>query len=331
MTMHDRRALDSVPDHRWRDVAHRWSRHAEHAQVAPVKHEETVQLGRGAAEWRSVWACGLDSALTLMACDKSHCTNIALHADWVAIIAPTALDDTVRVNAWEADCAGFYFSASPDGYCAAGGGRAGLVLGLRRSRLAAACAALAGTDPDDIQMRDLEVQLGRDSAARLHAMLWAAIADSLKRPISEGRHALSQFWEEEIFERFADILVPLLRSGPLGRASALNALRIVRTAEAACADLALPPNMSDLCAAAGVGERWLRKCFMDVRGAPPAQYLLMRRLSAAHNRLLDPSAKNLSVKDVALSFGFMDSGRFAHYYRRMFGVNPSETLLLSQR
>ena len=324
------RAADGSLDERWREVAHRWRSHAEHARVPAVKQEETVQLGRGDAVWLSVWACGLDAVLTLMHCDTSHCTNVALYSDWVAIVAPTELKDTVRVNGWEADCTALYLAASPNGYSAAGGGRAGLVLGLRRTRLAEACAALAGIDREDVEIRDLVVSLGRKGAEGLHAMLWAAIADSLQRPICAGRHALSHFWEEAVFARLAEILAPLLQTRQPGGIPCVNALHIVRAAEQACTDLARPPTMPELCAAAGVGERWLRKCFIEVRGAPPAQYLLKRRLSAAHDRFLDPVAETPSVKDVALSLGFVESGRFSQYYTSLFGENPRDTLLRSQ-
>jgi AraC-like DNA-binding protein len=324
--MQNSRLFESNVDKRWLDVAHRWSSHAEHAQVVPVREEETVQLGRGVADWRALWACGLDAALTHMGCQTSHCTNIVLNSDWVAVVVPTSILDSVRVNGWQADLSGFFFSATSDGYCATGGGRTGFALGLRRSRLAAACCALSGIDRDDLKMQDLEVPLGCNGTASLHALLWAAISDSLKRPISEGRHALSDFWEDEIFSRFAQILSPLLCSREPPQLSRLNPLRVVRAAETACADLAYPPTMSELCAAAGVGERWLRKCFWEIRGASPAQFLLMRRLSAAHQRLLESPAEKRSVKEVALSLGFMESGRFAAYYRDVFHELPHETL-----
>jgi len=49
-------------------------------------------------------------------------------------------------------------------------------------------------------------------------------------------------------------------------------------------------------------------------------------LSAAHDRFLDPGARKHSVKDVALSLGFFESGRFAQYYRDLFCEYPLDTL-----
>jgi AraC family ethanolamine operon transcriptional activator len=125
--------------------------------------------------------------------------------------------------------------------------------------------------------------------------------------------------------------LPYLSGDIPGDRASPNAIRVVRAAEKACRDLAHPPSIADLCATAGVGEVWLHKCFVEVYNTPPARFLLRRRLSAARNRLLDPDTPARSVKDAALSLGFMEAGRFAQHYKALYGENPGQTLLRSQR
>jgi len=47
--------------------------------------------------------------------------------------------------------------------------------------------------------------------------------------------------------------------------------------------------------------------------------------------LRERSDPDLTVADVAFSQGFSDSGRFAGYYRALFGENPSDTLRAAPR
>ena len=54
-------------------------------------------------------------------------------------------------------------------------------------------------------------------------------------------------------------------------------------------------------------------------------YLRAYRLSLARDRLLDPENAPRSVKDVSLSLGFTNGGRFAAEYKALFGEKPIET------
>ena len=86
-----------------------------------------------------------------------------------------------------------------------------------------------------------------------------------------------------------------------------------------------PVYIADLCAATGSSERTLRYAFLDVYGVGPNRYLQLRRLHAAR-RILRGRPAPTSVTKVATELGFWDIGRFAEYYRRLFGELPSETL-----
>jgi AraC family ethanolamine operon transcriptional activator len=120
-------------------------------------------------------------------------------------------------------------------------------------------------------------------------------------------------------------LVPAVRSVPEVNLFRVEALRVARAAIAA--STALPAaSLADLCAAVGVSQRWLHKCFVDVLGVSPYRYIRLSRLSRARELLLTPDAKPTLVKSTSLSLGYRLSGRFAADYRSVFGENPSDTL-----
>lgn len=94
----------------------------------------------------------------------------------------------------------------------------------------------------------------------------------------------------------------------------------------AFADLDEPLHIPDLCRALGVSDRTLRKAFHKIHGIPPCRHLRMTRLSQARWTLLSADCKLVTVTDVATCFGFVELGRFAVEYRKVFGENPSQTL-----
>ena len=87
----------------------------------------------------------------------------------------------------------------------------------------------------------------------------------------------------------------------------------------------LPPIV-DLCIAAGASERRLRSAFIDCYDMPPSHYLRSRALSAVNKSLRRPSSEWGSVTSIAHAHGFRHLSDFARYYRRVYGVLPSETL-----
>lgn len=75
---------------------------------------------------------------------------------------------------------------------------------------------------------------------------------------------------------------------------------------------------------------WLHRCFVEIYGCPPYELLRAYRLTSARERLLDREERIGLVKEVAFSFGFKNTGRFAADYRARFGENPSDTLFVGQ-
>lgn len=87
-------------------------------------------------------------------------------------------------------------------------------------------------------------------------------------------------------------------------------------------------TVADVAAAANVTIRALQHAFRRHRGTTPMAYVRLVRLRQAHQELLtaDP-ASGLTVTGVAARWGFFHPGRFARYYRDVYGHAPYRTLL----
>jgi AraC-like DNA-binding protein len=93
--------------------------------------------------------------------------------------------------------------------------------------------------------------------------------------------------------------------------------------------LAEPINLEQLASVAGVRPRTLESHFRTFLGTTPLGWL--RRMRLAHaRRELECAHAEVTVTDVALASGFMQLGRFAANYRRVFGEAPSTTLRRSR-
>ncbi|MFF0902597.1 UNVERIFIED_CONTAM: helix-turn-helix transcriptional regulator [Kocuria sp. CPCC 205316] len=90
-----------------------------------------------------------------------------------------------------------------------------------------------------------------------------------------------------------------------------------------------PITVEDAARAAGTTTAALMRAFRsnDPLGLTPAQYLRRTRLEAAHRDLEagDPTVGD-TVQRIAARWGFTHRGRFAHYYRQIYGATPSHTL-----
>jgi len=84
-------------------------------------------------------------------------------------------------------------------------------------------------------------------------------------------------------------------------------------------------TLEDLARYAGCGYRTLQVAFNDVHGMSPMAYVKTVRLSRVHKDLLC-AGDGVTVRDVALKWGFVHMGRFAQIYTQQFGVTPSQTL-----
>jgi AraC-like DNA-binding protein len=90
------------------------------------------------------------------------------------------------------------------------------------------------------------------------------------------------------------------------------------------ANLHQPLTLSDVAEATGTSVRSLQYGFRRFRNITPLTYLREIRLEAAQAELSSP-LNTLSIRDVALKWGFTHMGHFAARYRAAYGETPSET------
>jgi AraC family ethanolamine operon transcriptional activator len=128
--------------------------------------------------------------------------------------------------------------------------------------------------------------------------------------------------EEGLFQWLSLICTPSdSNTHAARRRQGLNrALDYLRTADASRVSVA------DLCRVAQVSERTLRYAFRDELDLSPLTFLRRLRLHGARRELMNAEGALPRVTDVANRQGFLEFGRFAADYRRLFGELPSETL-----
>src|SRR5204863_2406152 len=85
-------------------------------------------------------------------------------------------------------------------------------------------------------------------------------------------------------------------------------------------------HVSEICTTMGVSRRTLHRAFHDILGVGPIAFMRHYRLCQVHERLRRGVPGRVHVTDVATEFGFLELGRFAHYYLALFGEYPSQTL-----
>jgi AraC-like DNA-binding protein len=85
-------------------------------------------------------------------------------------------------------------------------------------------------------------------------------------------------------------------------------------------------GIADIAGAAYVTIRAVQLAFRRHLGTTPLAYLRRVRLDRAHRQLLAADPARESVSAVAYRWGFASPSRFADYYRRVYGVQPSYTL-----
>ena len=112
----------------------------------------------------------------------------------------------------------------------------------------------------------------------------------------------------------------------LGHPAAAGGRQLVRTAATWLgAHLTEDLTVGDLCRALNARERTLHAAFCDHLGTSPKAYFKQLRLTAARSELRR-APPGTRVTDVALRWGFLHFGWFAHDYGQHFGETPSATL-----
>ena len=87
-----------------------------------------------------------------------------------------------------------------------------------------------------------------------------------------------------------------------------------------------PVHVSEICSAFHVSRRTLHRVFLETLGVGPIAYLRRKRLCSIQAILKRSDPATTNVSDIAIEHGFFEHGRFAGYYKALFGEHPSETL-----
>jgi AraC-like DNA-binding protein len=137
--------------------------------------------------------------------------------------------------------------------------------------------------------------------------------------------AVVDFWKRSIMDAVTGTIMhslPADTRGPLPSAMQL----VGKVDEYLDAAGLRPVHISEICAHLNITRRTLHRAFFDALGMGPITFLRCKRLCATHSVLRDSDPAITTVAQVAMRHGFIELGRFSHYYHSLFGEYPSETL-----
>ena len=143
-------------------------------------------------------------------------------------------------------------------------------------------------------------------------------------------NATADFWRRCLIEAFT---VGFARSMPADVGTTIpSTVKVVRQVERFLETHAhRAVHVSEICTTIGVSRRTLHRAFHDVLGVGPITFIRHYRLCQIHERLRSAVPGQVHVTDVATEYGFLELGRFAHYYLALFGEYPSQTLNRDKR
>jgi AraC family ethanolamine operon transcriptional activator len=155
------------------------------------------------------------------------------------------------------------------------------------------------------------------------------IVSCLSRQQAGMPDEVANFWKRAIIDAMAATIVDALPAE--NRGPVPSAMRLVRDVEHYL-DTAgsRPVHISEICAQFNVSRRSLHRAFYDMLGLGPVTFLRRKRLCAIHSALRENTPATATIGEIAMQHGFIELGRFAHYYRSLFGEYPSETLYMSK-
>jgi len=173
--------------------------------------------------------------------------------------------------------------------------------------------------------KDRFVPMARIDVNSLTSWLCEVLYETARHPEALGYPAAVRAFEDELLDRLARTVQLEEPSRPRPNVSRRRqgidrALDFLRAADPSCV------SVPDLCAAAGVSQRTLEYAFRETFGITPLSFLRQRRFHKARHELLVTRPGETTVGDIAYRAGFLEPGRFAMCYRRLFGESPSHTL-----
>lgn len=165
---------------------------------------------------------------------------------------------------------------------------------------------------------------------RFGQWLSEVLAKAVHHPEAFRHAAVVRSFEQDLLRSLTQVgMAPCTSAGredmSLRRRGLDRALEYLRTIDPVAV------TVTDLCKVACVSERTLEYAFHETVGMAPLSFIRHRRLHAARRALLAQEQGRAKVADVAHRLGFLELGRFAAHYRRLFGELPSQTMALRRR
>ncbi|EEE45814.2 helix-turn-helix domain-containing protein [Roseibium alexandrii] len=299
----------------------------QHSAKMPILHERVVQLEPGKDALKYILATGRESVIIRISTLPLVTAERLTSPDWITIIYPLSWAREYLLNGHECETGHLYLFQGPNGFISSARQRDSITIGLRRQRLIATCASLLGVDTEDIALDDAVVKLPAAIDQFFRQSLCKVLSTPDYTTRQYGQVTMPAALEADLYAMIAGVLAPCVfpeLKGRMGQRSSLKSLRCVSEFIDlnGCANL----STADLCRVAKLEYSRLHAVFDEVLGTSPYKYLQSARLSEARRLLLDDRNPPKSIKDVALSLGYMKSGRFAEQYRDMFDELPSETM-----
>jgi AraC-like DNA-binding protein len=172
----------------------------------------------------------------------------------------------------------------------------------------------------------LDDLLGRSIPRRREALrLLTIYVRLLRTDVAQMSLDLQRLAVAHVYDLIALAIGSTSEGTEIASGRGLRAARL-RAAKADIAENLSSPDLSPVAVAGrlGISPRYLHKLF-EGEGTSFSQFVLGRRLAAAHAMLSDPRHDALSITDIAYLAGFGDLSHFNRSFRQRYGATPRET------
>ncbi len=293
----------------------------------PVESSELVQLDKGRLAFSSIDVRGTDSFIVRFRTQARSIFSVVPEHDWWGILIPLSWSGDYLLNGHEATPSTVFLLDGKYEYHVVAERRDAITVGIRRSVLEGVLANLSGQEYCRLTHNHRRLEIPDSQIQQLTSILFKIIAVAAPCRSRNDFFRMPRILETDMISAIADWMIEkeVIKTQDLcDRRSDLSVCReALRTI---VHNQSVNVSMAELCQAAGVGKSRLHEAFINIHGVSPGHYIYRRRLTIAHNTLLDGDGSNSSVKNAAILCGFLDSGRFARAYSDMFGELPRETL-----
>jgi AraC family transcriptional regulator len=186
---------------------------------------------------------------------------------------------------------------------------------LEPGLVARVAAEAFGLDPARLTVPPLD---GLD-LPHLRAAMWAVDAE-LTAGGAGGRLAAESLANVVAVQLLRHVLAP--RRPERGHDGRLPRGRLRAVIEYVEGHLDAGPTLGQMAAVARLSPCHFARQFKKATGAPPHQYVILRRVERAKQLL--QAETDLSLAEVAARAGFSDQSQFSYHFKRLVGVTPGQ-------